>query len=217
VRSGDLLIHFKLPDQGTIKLSEIKGEFNKGDNLKAYYGATNGIPSSGNIKLTDFYGKSDAPAPTPPSGYYSRSLTVYRNQKGQSQNGLAYKFLTSLRGDVVGYPGKFSTRAGYSQDTTIPRYPPEGGTPMFMFQSVNDANFYNSYEKAYFQSDDASSETEVYTTWNDSVANGMTLYYEDPMASTQSINYTYAYNSFLGALVRGAIERDQGFSIRLSG
>ena len=47
----------KLPPSGTIKLSEIKTEFNKGNNLKAYYGVASGIPSSGTIKVTDFYGK----------------------------------------------------------------------------------------------------------------------------------------------------------------
>ena len=47
----------KLPSNGTIKLSQIKGEFNKGDNLKDYLGVTSGIPTSPPIKLTDFYGK----------------------------------------------------------------------------------------------------------------------------------------------------------------
>lgn len=43
---------------GTIKQSEVKAEFNKGDNLRAYLGAADGVPSSGNLKLTDFRGKS---------------------------------------------------------------------------------------------------------------------------------------------------------------
>jgi len=47
----------KLPPSGTIMLSQIKTEFNKGDNLTDYLGAVSGVPSSPPIKLTDFYGK----------------------------------------------------------------------------------------------------------------------------------------------------------------
>ena len=52
----------KLPPSGTIKLSEIKTEFNNGNNLTGYYGVATGIPSNGTIKVTDFYGK-EAPSP----------------------------------------------------------------------------------------------------------------------------------------------------------
>ena len=52
------ITEFTLPGSGTIELSQIKSEFNKGNNLTAYYGAASGIPSSGTIKVTDFYGKS---------------------------------------------------------------------------------------------------------------------------------------------------------------
>lgn len=47
----------KLPTSGTIKLSQIKSEFNKGNNLVDYLGVTTGIPSNPPIKITDFYGK----------------------------------------------------------------------------------------------------------------------------------------------------------------
>lgn len=47
-----------LPGSGTIKQSQVKAEFNKGNNLRAYLGAAPGVPSSGNLKLTDFYGKT---------------------------------------------------------------------------------------------------------------------------------------------------------------
>ena len=49
---------FTLPGSGTIAMSQIKGEFNKGNNLGGYYGAASGVPSSGAIKYSDFYGKS---------------------------------------------------------------------------------------------------------------------------------------------------------------
>jgi hypothetical protein len=46
-----------LPGSGTIKLSEIKTEFGKGNNLLDYLGE-GGVTSSAPVKLTDFYGAS---------------------------------------------------------------------------------------------------------------------------------------------------------------
>ena len=212
----DLIIHFKLPDQGEIQLSQIKSEFNKGNNLTAYYGVTGGIPSSGRIKLTDFYGKPDGPTPTPPSGYYYRSLTVWRNQKGKDENGLGYFWVVSFSGQVEGYPSQFPVRAGYLQSTTTPDYPPQGGSSLFMFQSVQDSAFYNSYEKAYIQPDSWSSESEYYTSWADGSAEEMSNNYTDPLSPTQTILYSRASNTQLGVAARTAIDRGEGFSIRLS-
>ena len=65
---------FALPGSGTIKLSQIKSEFNKGNNLKAYYGVASGIPSSGTIKVTDFYGKSAGGGTVAPSGNYNSTV-----------------------------------------------------------------------------------------------------------------------------------------------
>jgi hypothetical protein len=48
-----------LPASGTIRLSEIKTEFGKGNNLLDYLGE-GGVASSAPIKLTDFYGTSSA-------------------------------------------------------------------------------------------------------------------------------------------------------------
>lgn len=47
-----------LPNSGAIALSQIKAEFNKGNNLTSYVGAASGVPTSPPIKNTDFYGKS---------------------------------------------------------------------------------------------------------------------------------------------------------------
>lgn len=38
-------------------MSQVKSEFNKGNNLRAYLGCAPGVPSSGTIKLTDLLGK----------------------------------------------------------------------------------------------------------------------------------------------------------------
>jgi len=59
---------FTLPNSDEITLSEIKSEFNKGDKLTDYYGVAAGVPSSGTIKLTDFYGKSSDNTTDPNNG-----------------------------------------------------------------------------------------------------------------------------------------------------
>ena len=65
-----------LTGSGTIKLSEIKTEFSGGNNLTSYYrngsyvpdyAQNSGVPTSGSISLTDFYGASDTP---PAQNYY---------------------------------------------------------------------------------------------------------------------------------------------------
>lgn len=62
---SDIVVDRALPGSGTIKQSQVIAEFNKGNNLRAYLGAATGVPSSGNLKLTDFYGKSAVPSPNP--------------------------------------------------------------------------------------------------------------------------------------------------------
>ena len=49
-----------LPSSGTLKLSDIQGEFGGSNPIKLseYYGADSGVPNSGTIKVSDFYGKS---------------------------------------------------------------------------------------------------------------------------------------------------------------
>ena len=49
-----------LPGSGTIKLSEVKAEFGKGNNLLDYLGE-GGVTGSAPLKLTDFYGTSAVP------------------------------------------------------------------------------------------------------------------------------------------------------------
>jgi len=65
-----------LPGSGTIKLSDIKTEFSGGNNLTNYYRngtyvpdypQNSGVPTSGSISLTDFYGASDT---VPAQNYY---------------------------------------------------------------------------------------------------------------------------------------------------
>ena len=50
-----------LPSRVPITQNQVINEFTSisGKNLKAYYGAAPGVPASGNLKLTDFLGKSN--------------------------------------------------------------------------------------------------------------------------------------------------------------
>jgi len=51
-----------LQSSGQITLSDIQTEYTRTDpNLKAYYGASTGIPTSGKIGIKDFYGASSVP------------------------------------------------------------------------------------------------------------------------------------------------------------
>ena len=51
-----------LQSSGQIALSDIQTEYSRTDpNLKAYYGASTGIPTSGRIGIKDFYGASSVP------------------------------------------------------------------------------------------------------------------------------------------------------------
>jgi hypothetical protein len=70
-----------LPSSGTIKLSEVKAEFGKGNNLLGYLGE-GGVTSSAPLKLTDFYGTaaSDAVSSENFGNGYLIGLHGYVNQ-----------------------------------------------------------------------------------------------------------------------------------------
>lgn len=110
---------FKLPSSGTIKLSEIKGEFNKGNNLTAYYGVVSGIPSSGAIKLTDFYGKEQ--------GGGGGNLASEGNYRGAGTN------IVAAEGDYYLW-----TAAGTGRGTYYPFPSNTGVTALQALGSYND-------------------------------------------------------------------------------
>lgn len=58
INDSGLAVPRDLPASGTIRQSQVIAEFGGGSNLRSYLGAAAGVPSSGNLKLTDFYGKS---------------------------------------------------------------------------------------------------------------------------------------------------------------
>jgi hypothetical protein len=81
VKIRDIVKPRDLPSSGTLSMSQIVGEFNKGNTFSAYYGSDAGVPTSPPMSVSDFYGKSDAFVPTviwdgndtfpPPSGLFT--------------------------------------------------------------------------------------------------------------------------------------------------
>lgn len=68
VKIRDIIINPRgLPSSGTLSMSQIKGEFSKGNTFSSYYGAASGIPASGRMSVSDFYGKASGPPPGQPS------------------------------------------------------------------------------------------------------------------------------------------------------
>ena len=64
VKIRDIIKPRDLPSSGTLSMSQIVGEFNKGNTFSAYYGADAGVPTSPPMSISDFYGKSDVFVPT---------------------------------------------------------------------------------------------------------------------------------------------------------
>jgi len=99
-----------LPGSGTIKLSDIKTEFSGGNNLTSYYrngsyvpdyAQNSGVPTSGSISLTDFYGASDVPPAqiyAPTGNNISITSTTLTNQGFSS----AYPVTINLSGQSYG-------------------------------------------------------------------------------------------------------------------
>lgn len=101
---------FKLPGSGTIKLSQIKSEFGGANNLKDYYGAASGVPNSGTIKLTDFYGKEQPPVGSPPEGVYDGYPFTTESWKPSPDQ--PTEFMDSVSGVGYGDPVDLPTTAG---------------------------------------------------------------------------------------------------------
>jgi hypothetical protein len=95
-----------LPTAGTdvIKLSQVKAEFGKGDNLLDYLGE-GGVTSSAPLKLTDFYGTSAAPTPI-----HSWADRIHDESNAFSHWAYATtrKFINLGEGDLVLEAGHYS-------------------------------------------------------------------------------------------------------------
>lgn len=104
-----------LPSSGTITLNQIKAEFGRGNNLRDYLGA-GGAPSSGNLKITDFYGRSSwsgitVKCTTKEHAYNDASSYVYTH----GANRMVYS--DSLNKTAYANPSKSSDTDGSVEDT----------------------------------------------------------------------------------------------------
>ena len=90
-----------LPASGTIRLSEIKTEFGKGNNLLDYLGE-GGVTSSAPVKLTYFYGASSGLGNEGSVSPYREICTSY----GSSGNGYANEDWTM---EAVAYSGSLTS------------------------------------------------------------------------------------------------------------
>lgn len=87
-----------LQKSGQITFTDIKNEFGNGNNLSNYYGAADGLPTSGNIKFSDFYGKAKVIRKYITQSATSITLSNYfTNQEWQSPNPKE----VVINGDVV--------------------------------------------------------------------------------------------------------------------
>lgn len=88
-----------LPNSGTIKLSEVKAEFGKGNNLLSYLGE-GGVTGSAPLKLTDFYGTSAGPEINQPIHKYAGRVLYARGGSYTTETGPAQPW-TIANGDIV--------------------------------------------------------------------------------------------------------------------
>lgn len=81
INDAGLAVPRDLPASGTIAQSQVIAEFGGGSNLRSYLGAASGVPSSGNLKLTDFYGK------TADNSVSSYVMDYYKHNSSNSYGG----------------------------------------------------------------------------------------------------------------------------------
>ena len=159
-----------LPGSGNITLNQIKAEFNKGNNLRAYLGAAPGVPTSGWLAITDFYGKSAA----------------------DFHYGYPYTYTSTDLGYYYDYVENDAGRSGwYSADNLDAYYGDNFGTYQDLGQtelSMSIANsgdasiIYNSYMTLFFCIDsdkyNAAIQTSGYWNYSDFVG-ANAIYYTD--------------------------------------
>lgn len=105
-----------LQTSGPISLSQIRAEFGGSapDSISEYYGADSGVPSSGTISFSDFYGKSDAPAISNIQSTYSGTVFEQFSSAGVSW---------LLRNRIAGGSGAAPSRGGWISFTGQGKYP----------------------------------------------------------------------------------------------
>lgn len=133
-----------LPSSGNISLNQIKAEFKKGNNLTSYYGVASGIPNSGPIKITDFYGKSSV---VDPGGQFYNLSGDY--ELWADSNARDTRWICLAKGYGIGDPVSLPRTMGYTQRSPDGSYPPPDnqvwGAEVFV-EATRVADTLNTYQ-----------------------------------------------------------------------
>lgn len=182
---------FDLPSSGTIRQSQVIAEFNKGNNLRAYLGADSGVPTSGNLKLTDFYGKSASDAVdswTYDSTDYIEGLNYFspgsksginRSKCPWNATGAAFDKTSATKGTTAYSSAMTCTHASGGGGSIVPQayysgfdgainsqYPNNGATQycdsLFPFQKLKPGNYRISGNSRAYGGSDRWAEAYLY-------------------------------------------------------
>ena len=211
---------FALPGSGTIKLSEIKAEFKKGNNLKSYYGVASGIPNSGTIKITDFYGKSSGNVVVDPGGNYYNLSGDY--ELWADSNAQDTRWINLAKGYGVGDPVALPNTMGFTQRSPDGSYPPPDnqvwGAEIFV-EATRIANTLNTYQTLRFSPGSGSVQDFRNGTWSDYNYPDMTERNQDgsvkPDAKTKIFNVTRCVNPdpAFTAIIKNTLISNGSFSL----
>ena len=191
-----------LPGSGTIKLSEIKTEFGRGNNLRDYYGVASGIPSSGIIKVTDFYGKSSGPITYPPYGNYGTGGPPLKESWRDDPAGLTV-FMDSVPGTGQGTPLSFPDTAGAVGSSIYGAYDEVPGWLLFVGPSTSsDVTAFKKYRRIAVRVDGQSQIYYTGSNWE--------------LRSFDGWNYACYVQPEVGAVIRDALDRNRPFYLSLS-
>ena len=177
-----------LPPSGEITLNQIKAEFGRGDNLTAYYGAAPGVPTSGEIKLTDFYGKKR------PDYHYG-----YPYSFTQTNLGYLYSYVENDAGRS-GWYGNYNLDSWHGDNWGA--YQDDAQTEMSMsIVNTGDAAYaYNPYTQLWFSVDsklfDANKSNSMWYYNNFVSANA--IYYYDFSNAYYNATYVWQNEAYYG-------------------
>lgn len=165
---------------GTLSFNtDIVGEFGgtAPHSLSEYYGVDTGVPSSGTIAFSDFYGASDVPAPTPSTYYVQNSSATgnisqvgswtanFLGNWGYQQSGTAWTFNSIAQGNIT-VQSTISPQGSWARSNS--------GDDRGIILRRNGSNITSAYTSAF-------RTTSINTTISISPGDVITLYVDNSM------------------------------------
>lgn len=178
-----------LPSSPPITMGQIKGEFKKGNNLRAYLGCAPGVPTSGSIKQTDLLGKSAA------DFHYG-----FPNTFEEIDLGYYYSYVLNDKGSSNLYPAGsldeyYGDNFGAYQDYA------QTQLQMKIVNTYDFAYVYNSYGTQFFCVDsdkfNAGYSNIAYWVYSNSVGSNA-IYFIDFNNSYYNATYSWLYQAYTG-------------------